>query len=54
MSGEKAIGVDDDLPNTYLFNVEMVPSWSKNFMPFMTLGKLQLSGSLEGSLTHIE
>lgn len=53
-SGEKVTGVDDDLRDTYLFNVEMVPSWSKDFVQFMTLGKVQLLGSLEGSLTHIE
>ena len=53
-NAEKAIGVDDDLPDAYLFNIKMVPQWSKNLVPFLTLGKLHLSKSLEGNLSHIE
>ena len=53
-NGEKAIGADDDLPDAYLFNIKMVPQWSKNLVPFLTLGKLQLLNSLEGSLIHIK
>ena len=27
--GEPPIGMDDDLLNAYLFNIEMVPKWSE-------------------------
>ena len=53
-SGEKAIGVDDDLPDAYLFNVEMIPHWSKNLVPFLTIGKLHVSDSFERNLFHLE
>lgn len=53
-SGEKAIGVDDDLPDAYLFNIKMVPHWSKDLVSFLTIGKIHLSNSLEGNLFHIE
>ena len=53
-NGEKAIGVDDDLPDAYLFNIEMVLQWSKDLVPFFTIGKLHLSNSLEGNLFHVE
>ena len=53
-NGEKDIGVDDDLHDAYLFNIEMVPQWSKDLVPFLTIGKLHLSNSFEGNLFHIE
>lgn len=39
-NGKWAVGVDDDLLDEYLFNVEMAPSSSKDFVPFMKLGCL--------------
>ena len=53
-NGGKAIGVDDDLPDAYLFNIKMAPQWSKDLVPFLTICKLHLSISLEGNLFHIE
>ena len=33
-NGEAPNGVDDDLPDAYLFNIEMVPRWSQKMIPF--------------------
>ena len=35
-TGKKAIGVDDDLPDAALFQVEMVPKWSERMVHFLT------------------
>ena len=51
---EAPMGVPDDLPDAYLFNVEMVPKWSKDIVPMLTVGNLQLSTSKEASLSYIE
>ena len=51
---EALVGVLDDLPNTYLFNVEMVPKWSKDIVPMLIVGSLQISTSKEANLTFIE
>ena len=48
------MGVLDDFPDAYLFNVEMVPKWSKDIVPMLTVGNLQLSTSKETSLSYIE
>ena len=37
---EAPMGVLDDLLDTYLFNVEMVPKWSKDIVPMQTVGNL--------------
>ena len=37
---EALVGVPDDLLDTYLFNVEMVPKWSKDVVPMLTVGSL--------------
>ena len=34
--GEKPIGVDDDLPDVVLVQVEMVPKWSERMVHFLT------------------
>ena len=36
--GEKPTGVEDDLPDAYLFNVEMVPRWFEDIVQILTLG----------------
>ena len=51
---ESPMGIPDDLPNAYLFNVDMVPKWSKDIVPILTLGSLQLSTSKEANLVFIE
>ena len=48
------MGVPDDLPDAYLFNVEMVVKWSKDIVPMLTVGSLQLSTSKEANLTFVE
>ncbi|MCO5560567.1 hypothetical protein L7F22_014182 [Adiantum nelumboides] len=52
-NGELPIGVQDDLPDAYLFNVEMVPKWSKDVVPFLTMGTLRLSDSMEANLASV-
>ena len=37
---EAPVGVLDDLPDAYLFNVKMVPMWSKDIVPMLTVGNL--------------
>ena len=51
---EDPVGVPDDLPDAYLFNVEMVPKWSKDIVPMLTIGNLHLSTSKEANLVLIE
>ena len=38
--GEKLDGIDDDLPDAYLFKLEMVPNWSKNIVSLLTIGNI--------------
>ena len=52
--GEGQQGIPDDLPDAYLFNVEMVPKWSKDIVPMLTIGSLRLNDSMETNLTLIE
>ena len=40
INGEAPVGVPDDLPDAYLFNVEMVPKWSKDIVPMLIVGSL--------------
>ena len=49
INGEADMGVPDDLPDVYLFHVEMVPKWSKDIVPM-----LQLSTSKEATLPFVE
>ena len=37
-SGEKPIGVEDDLPNAPLFLVNLVPEWAKEICHYLTKG----------------
>ena len=37
---EKPIGIDNDLPNAYLFQMEMVPKWSENIVSLLTIGNI--------------
>ena len=48
------MGVPDDLPFAYLFNVEMVPKWSKDIVPLLIVGNLQPSTSIKAHLSFIE
>ena len=35
--GEPPLGVDDDLLDAYLFNIEMVPRWSEQWIPLLSI-----------------
>ena len=52
--GEGQQGIPDDLPDAYLFYVEMVPQWRKDIVPMLTIGSLRLSDSMDTNLTLIE
>ena len=54
INGEKPTGVPDDLLDAYLFNVEMIPKWSKDVVPMLTMGTLQLSPSKDVNLALVE
>ena len=47
-------GILDDLPDAYLFNVELVPQWSKDIVPILTIGSLCLSNSMNTNLALID
>ena len=51
---EEPVGIPNDLPDTYLFNVEMVPKWSKDIAPMLTLGNIHLSTLIKDNLAFIE
>ena len=42
--GEEPLGIDDNLPDAYLFNIEMVPTWSEEFIPLLTIGQWNIPG----------
>ena len=54
INGEDPVGIPDDLPNAYLFNVEMVPKWNEDIVPMLTIGNLHLSTLKEANLALIE
>ena len=35
--GKKPMGVDDDLLDAYLFQLEMVPKWSESIVSLLTI-----------------
>ena len=40
--GEKPTGVEDDLPNAYLFNIEMIPRRSEEMVHLLTIGQMDI------------
>ena len=48
-NGESPIGVDDDLPDAYLFNIEMIPKWSEPMIPLLTYGTTSPEKSIENT-----
>ena len=44
--GEPLKEVDDDLPDAYLLNIEMVPKWSANWILFLTIGQIEIPSSM--------
>ena len=36
--GKKPTGIDDDLLDAYLLQLEMVPKWSENIVFLLTIG----------------
>ena len=37
-NGEEPIGVNNDLLDTYLFNIEMIPKWAERIVTLLTYG----------------
>ena len=54
LNGEDPVGIPNDLPHAYLFNVEMVLKWSKDIVPMLTIGNLHFSTLIEANLAFIE
>ena len=54
MHGEEPMGIPNDLPDKYLFNVDMVPKWSKDIVALLTIGTLCLSSLVDANLALIE
>ena len=52
--GESPSEVLNDLLDTYLFNVEMIPKWCKHFFPLLTIEKLRMDESMDHNLSMIE
>ena len=42
LNGESPIGIEDDLPDAYLFNIEMVPKWSETMISLLSIGQLRI------------
>ena len=40
--------------DAYLFNVEMIPKWSKDLVSLLTIGKLKLNASMDRNLSLVE
>ncbi|MCO5604555.1 hypothetical protein L7F22_058722 [Adiantum nelumboides] len=40
VSRERPKGVEDDLPDAYLFSIEMIPRWSKSIVSLMTIAQM--------------
>ena len=38
--GEPSIGMDDDVLDAYLFNIEMVPKWSEQWTPLLSIAEV--------------
>ena len=54
INGEAPTGVNDDLLDVYLFNVEMILEWSKDLVPLLTIGKLKLNDFMDRNLSLLE
>ena len=52
--GEKPTEVEDDLPNAYLFNIEMIPRWSEDIIPLLTIGQMDILVPLREKQTLIQ
>ena len=39
---EKTIGVEDNLPDAYLSNIEMIPRWSEELVSLLTIGQIDV------------
>ncbi|MCO5581475.1 hypothetical protein L7F22_035360 [Adiantum nelumboides] len=48
------MGIPDDLPDAYVFNVEMVPEWSRDIVSLLTIGSLRVHMSKETNSTLIK
>ena len=40
--GGKPTAVEDDFPDTYLFNIDMIPRWSEEMVPLLTIGQIHV------------
>ena len=50
---EKPTRINDDLPDAYLFQLEMVPKWSENIVSLLTIGNIQDQPPLQVEQTRL-
>ena len=53
-SGEAPIGVDDDIPDATLFQVEIAPYWARPIVTFLSTGSISDSHSYQKKLALVE
>ena len=46
--------VEDDLPDAYLFNIEMVPKWSERWVPLLSIAFSKIPRSIETTETMLQ
>ena len=44
--GKPLVVVDDDLLDAYLFNIEMVPRWSEQWIPLLSIAQIETPKSI--------
>ena len=42
LNGELPTGIEDDLPDAYLLNIEMVSRWSEMLISLLSIGQLKI------------
>ena len=52
--GEKPMENEDGFPNAYLFNIEMIPRWSEEMIPLLTIGLMYIPISLKKKQAMIQ
>lgn len=51
--GEPLVGVEDNLPNANLFNIEMVSKWSEQWVLLLSIGFSAIPKIIENTATMI-
>ena len=49
MNDDTPMVVEDDLPDAYQFNIEMIPRWSEDYVPLLTIAQLDIPLPIESN-----